>query len=541
MPRYDAFISYNHAADGDLAPAVERGLQRLAKPWYRLRAMSIFRDMSDTGLNPSLWGTVQRQLDESEWLILLACPESAASRWVNQEVAHWVEFKSVERVLVVLTGGELTWDHVADSFTATSTALAPAVAANFTSQPLWLDLRWAGLLDPPPTLRDPRFKSDMARLASPIRNLPPDEIESEDLRLHRTAQRLARGAIAALATLTIIASIAAVLAVRNANRAEYRAKEALSRQLGLLALDMPASELDQALLISIAAAQLDPGSSPERFGSSRTLLGRHARLVSMLQTPDDLGETSVRGVSIAPEGGHVAATVWPEAGDPVVVDWDNTREPTVATMQPGDGPAIDLRADGATVTGVQPGAPGVLAVDDGAGRAFVLDEAHVQLIDPADRAVIAEWPVEEHAEQPGEVSLAAIAGDRAVVATGGEMLFVATADGTVLAHAELDEPPNCCRRPRRQRRHGRRVGHRDVVDRRRRRSRRIPSVGSCRRNRISEGPRGRAGRAACTRGRRSGHRAGRRRRPLPSLRPTSSRAGSPSTRPATSRQWAARI
>ena len=84
--RYDAFISYNHGADSELAPAVERGLQRLAKPWYRLRALSVFRDLSDTGLNDSLWGTVQRQLDGSRWLIVMACPESAASPWVQREV-----------------------------------------------------------------------------------------------------------------------------------------------------------------------------------------------------------------------------------------------------------------------------------------------------------------------------------------------------------------------------------------------------------------------------------------------------------------------
>jgi hypothetical protein len=31
---YDAFISYSHAADGTLAPAVQRGLESLAKPRY---------------------------------------------------------------------------------------------------------------------------------------------------------------------------------------------------------------------------------------------------------------------------------------------------------------------------------------------------------------------------------------------------------------------------------------------------------------------------------------------------------------------------
>ena len=37
-PRLDAFISYSHVADGDLAPALRRGLHQLGKPWYRTRA-----------------------------------------------------------------------------------------------------------------------------------------------------------------------------------------------------------------------------------------------------------------------------------------------------------------------------------------------------------------------------------------------------------------------------------------------------------------------------------------------------------------------
>ena len=35
---YDAFISYSHAADGRLAPALQRALHRFAKPWYQVRA-----------------------------------------------------------------------------------------------------------------------------------------------------------------------------------------------------------------------------------------------------------------------------------------------------------------------------------------------------------------------------------------------------------------------------------------------------------------------------------------------------------------------
>jgi hypothetical protein len=36
---YDGFISYSHAADDLLAPRLQTGLQRFAKPWWKRRAL----------------------------------------------------------------------------------------------------------------------------------------------------------------------------------------------------------------------------------------------------------------------------------------------------------------------------------------------------------------------------------------------------------------------------------------------------------------------------------------------------------------------
>ena len=49
--RYAAFISYSHSADGAFAPALQDGLQRLAKPWNQRRILEVFRDQ--TGLIPT--------------------------------------------------------------------------------------------------------------------------------------------------------------------------------------------------------------------------------------------------------------------------------------------------------------------------------------------------------------------------------------------------------------------------------------------------------------------------------------------------------
>jgi hypothetical protein len=52
---FKGFISYSHGVDGKLAPAVQHALHRIAKPWYRLRSMRIFRDQTNLGASPGLW------------------------------------------------------------------------------------------------------------------------------------------------------------------------------------------------------------------------------------------------------------------------------------------------------------------------------------------------------------------------------------------------------------------------------------------------------------------------------------------------------
>src|SRR6266516_8150237 len=103
MELYDAFISYNHAKDNPIASALQSAIQRLGKPWYRRRALRVFRDDTSLSATQSLWPSIENALSQSRFLILLASPESATSPWVNKEVAYWLEHKSAITLLIVLT------------------------------------------------------------------------------------------------------------------------------------------------------------------------------------------------------------------------------------------------------------------------------------------------------------------------------------------------------------------------------------------------------------------------------------------------------
>lgn len=227
--RFDGFISYSHAADGRLAPAVQRGLHRLARRWYQRRALWIFRDQTGLAVTPGLWSSIQAALDGSRYFVLLASPEAAYSPWVNKEIEHWVATKSPRHILPVVTGGQWRWDPAAGDFSADSTAVPVALRGVFTEEPLYLDLRWARD-EIQLNLQHARFRDAVAQLAAPMHGISKDDLEGEDVRQHRRSRRFRMAATATLVVLTLTASLSGILAARNADRANAAAAEAQHQQ-----------------------------------------------------------------------------------------------------------------------------------------------------------------------------------------------------------------------------------------------------------------------------------------------------------------------
>jgi tetratricopeptide (TPR) repeat protein len=222
MPGYDAFISYSHAADARLAPALQRALQRFAKPWWKLRALNLFRDETSLAAAANLTGALVKALDTSRFFILLASPRAAASRWCNEEVAHWLRRRSADTLLIVLTEGTVAWDEAGRDFDWRQTdALPPALKGAISTEPFWLDLSWARQSEQL-SERDPRFQQVVAKLAATLHGRSLEDISGEDVRVYRSNRRLATGAVAAIAALAIGAGIAAWQATRAREEADLQ-------------------------------------------------------------------------------------------------------------------------------------------------------------------------------------------------------------------------------------------------------------------------------------------------------------------------------
>lgn len=263
---YKAFISYSHAADGQLAPALQSGLLRIAKPFYRLRVIRIFRDETSLHLTPKLWPTIQQALNESEHFILMASPAAAASKWVQDEVNERlrVQDKALEKVHIVLTEGEIVWDNSANDFDwGKTTALPENLRGRFTTEPLYLDFRWARKSEHL-SLRNPQFLKAVGRLAAAIHDKPLDDIIGEDVRQHRVFKLAAGVTMVLLSALLVAASAAAYYANERRKEAKRQSEIALARQLAAQS-ELIRSQRAQALplAVSLGVESMRRFSSPE--------------------------------------------------------------------------------------------------------------------------------------------------------------------------------------------------------------------------------------------------------------------------------------
>ena len=298
--RYDAFLSYSHAGDADLAASVQSSLQRFARPWYKTYALRVFRDKTGLAANPALWNSIVSALGESEYLLLLASPHAAASPWVSQEVDWFLRNRTADKVLIVITGGQVAWSPAAGEFDwSLTTALPQVLRGAFRQEPLYVDLSWA---HEEHLQHDARFRDAILDLAAPLHGRPKDELDSEDLRQHRRTLRIAWSAVALLFLLAVAFGLAAVYATHQSDLArqqtgiardqtskaveqariaeqqrqlaEERRVTALSRQLAAQAVGDTATGLDGALLEAV-----------EAFRAAPTFEARQALLAVLFYSP----------------------------------------------------------------------------------------------------------------------------------------------------------------------------------------------------------------------------------------------------------------
>jgi tetratricopeptide (TPR) repeat protein len=286
---YDAFISYSHLKDRPIAAALQSVIQTLGKPWWKLRVSHVFRDDTSLSAAPGLGPALESALSASRYLILLASPQSAASKWVEHEIETWLNTKGSETLLIALTEGDLTWDDQSGDFNWNAdTPLPKAIRGRLSREPLWVDLRPYQAGGDGIRRTNQSFLAASAALAAPIRGVAREDLLSEEVAQKRRNLRWAQGAATVLAMLTALAIWEAVEATWARNLAQEqrdRAQRVLDQVIAS-ANGRVAALVDRSRNLTRTQAEISEVASPasprqDAAGDSVSQLNRANRLIEL--------------------------------------------------------------------------------------------------------------------------------------------------------------------------------------------------------------------------------------------------------------------
>jgi len=245
---YDAFLSYSWKSDSKVAPVIQSLIQQFLRPIYKLRAKTVFRDLSCLPAGSSLENELFDRLDRSTHLIVLASPEASASDGMEVEARHWFNRQRDGQVLIILTSGDAkTWEEIRDRL------LPPSVRDHLAKPPVWASLRERRdriLANP----KDHRLRAALIEdLKQVLLAFYPDR-DWGQLRGEERSQR--RRAMGFLLATVLVFFVLAVAAIRFALEANQQKEYALARQLAaqaeLLRTQQP-EFLERSTLLSIQA------------------------------------------------------------------------------------------------------------------------------------------------------------------------------------------------------------------------------------------------------------------------------------------------
>jgi tetratricopeptide (TPR) repeat protein len=212
--RYSAFISYNHR-DRAWATWLHRSLERYtvpkrlrghSAPWGELgaRLPPVFRDRDELATSTDLAASVKQALAESATLIVICSPNSARSKWVDEEIRTFIAAGRAKFIRLIIVDGE---PHAIDP---ERECLPPSLLSQGAPEPLAADVRKQA---------DGKQGAKLKILAGML-GVPYDELrQREAARRHK---RLAVFAVAASIGLVVMAGLTTFAFVARSEAIEQR-------------------------------------------------------------------------------------------------------------------------------------------------------------------------------------------------------------------------------------------------------------------------------------------------------------------------------
>ena len=257
--KFDVFISYRHAElDSAVAGYLQRSLEHyhipgeIQKKCGKKTISRVFRDEEELGAASDLFGQIEQNLIQSEFLLVICSPRILESKWCMREIETFIKHRGRENVLAVLIEGE------------PQTAFPPILTEE--GEPLAADIRGRNVRE---VLRNARQR--MPRLIAPLIYCSYDELYQR----HKVYKMRRLSALAgAVAALSLVFGGVAVHQNREISR-NYQSKlENQSRYLAQTATELLKSgDRDAALLVALEALPQGSGDISRPYvAEARTAL-----------------------------------------------------------------------------------------------------------------------------------------------------------------------------------------------------------------------------------------------------------------------------
>ena len=251
--QYSAFISYNHR-DRDWAVWLHRALERYTvprrlwgrpAPWGEIgqRLPPVFRDRDELATSSDLAASVKKALADAAFLVVICSPNSARSKWVDEEIKTFVDAGREKFIRLIIVDGEPHSPEPARE------CLPPSLIREDAPEPLAADVRKEG---------DGKQAAKLKILAG-ILGVSYDELRQREAA--RRQKRLAAIALAAsigfliMAGLTVFAFISRGEAIQQRQLAEKRTITA-ERTLGFVKDMFKQADPEDASGASITAREI---------------------------------------------------------------------------------------------------------------------------------------------------------------------------------------------------------------------------------------------------------------------------------------------
>ncbi len=287
--KYDAFISYSHT-DREFATQIQKSIETLGLPFYKKwqTNVHIFRDERKIPLSGSLTDQIVNGLKNSNYLIVIASKNSAASKWVKEEIIQWHKLNYDEEGFItnfnfVLIDDVVEWDYQNQDFNKLKTTALPSFETKlFKSLPIWGNIGQY-ILQGKVDKNNAYYQWEIAKIKALLLGKKPDEIIKEAL-VAKRAFRVAIGiTILMLSFLTVFALFQRNDALREKAIAE-------SRYLAIIAQRLSLDDPELANLLAIEAYEIWP--TDEAYSLLLNLPQLRPQLEAMLHGTDGEDATS---------------------------------------------------------------------------------------------------------------------------------------------------------------------------------------------------------------------------------------------------------